>query len=51
MTVQDAMKLTDAELLALGCDELRKYSDAYRHFSSTKAFSERCEKLLKELKP
>ncbi|EOY5688479.1 hypothetical protein ACP7OL_000571 [Salmonella enterica subsp. enterica] len=46
MTVQEAMKLSDEELMAQGKESLKRWCQAYRHFNSTKEFAERCAGLL-----
>lgn len=45
MTVQEAMQLSDQELLSLGLEDLLKWHDAYIHFQSTKEFALKCKKL------
>lgn len=46
MTVQEAMKLSDEELMAQGKESLKRWHQAYQHFNSTKEFAERCASLL-----
>lgn len=48
MTIQEAMKLTDKELIALGREELQKWSTAYVHFQSTREFALRCKELINQ---
>ncbi|EEV9042534.1 hypothetical protein EHC20_17815 [Escherichia coli] len=46
MTVQEAMKLSDEELMAQGKESLKRWHQAYQHFNSTKEFADRCASLL-----
>ncbi|MFS8283302.1 hypothetical protein [Escherichia coli] len=46
MTVQEAMKLSDEELMAQGKESLERWYQAYVYFTSTKEFAERCASLL-----
>lgn len=41
MTVQEAMKLSDEELMAQGKESLKRWHQVYQYFSSTKEFADR----------